>query len=66
MGFVLIEYLDDMAVGLGIKILKTYVPAGKVCAPTPGTSTGPLKVITVFPSSHRLMHFEPQQAQHSD
>src|SRR5579864_1600965 len=30
------------------RILKTYVPAGRLCWPTPGTSTGPLKVITVF------------------
>src|SRR5579862_1711660 len=28
--------------------LKTYVPAGRICAPTPGTSTGELKVITVL------------------
>src|SRR5256885_3559884 len=29
-------------------ILKTYVPAGRTCAPTPGTSTGPLNVILVL------------------
>src|SRR5690349_4800953 len=28
--------------------LKTYVPAGNTCAPTPGTSTGALNVTTVF------------------
>src|SRR5580698_10508720 len=30
------------------RTLKTYVPAGKLCWPTPGTSTGPLKVTTVL------------------
>src|SRR5579864_4482062 len=30
------------------RILKTYVPAGKLCWPTPGTSNGLLKVTTVF------------------
>src|SRR4051812_10243073 len=28
--------------------LMTYVPAGRVCAPTPGTSKGALNVTTVF------------------
>src|ERR1700687_581409 len=31
--------------------LKTYVPAGRICASTPGTSKGSLKVITVFLSN---------------
>src|ERR1051326_4717337 len=29
-------------------ILNTYVPAGKTCAPTPGTSNGALNVMTVL------------------
>src|ERR1700693_2395975 len=31
--------------------LKTYVPAGRICASTPGTSNGSLNVMTVFLSN---------------
>jgi hypothetical protein len=49
MDLLFVEDLYDVPIGFeNLESSRPYVPAGNVCAPTPGTSTGPLKVITVF------------------